>query len=72
MKTIYVEREGEEDWDEARIAKAKEERFVDMWITLEEDGFLAMAQKLGCALDKSRSRSKSCQAALASPTEKPV
>ncbi|TVY35704.1 (S)-2-haloacid dehalogenase [Lachnellula subtilissima] len=46
FKTIYVEREQEEDWtsdQEYKDAKT----WVDMWVTEEEDGFLEVARRFG-------------------------
>lgn len=47
LRTIYVERKGEEDWDvgEERYRAAKE--WVDLWVGLDEDGFVAVAERLG-------------------------
>ncbi|KAM7221095.1 haloacid dehalogenase [Rhypophila decipiens] len=47
LKTIYVERSREEDWDrdEQRYREAKE--WVDLWISQEEAGFIEVARRLG-------------------------
>lgn len=29
---VYVQREGEEDWSEAEVVRAKEEGWVDLWV----------------------------------------
>jgi len=34
------------------IETAKKEGWVDIWITLEEDGFVAVAEKLGIQVDR--------------------
>ncbi|KAM0382075.1 hypothetical protein ACHAPY_004058 [Fusarium culmorum] len=46
MRTVYIERPQEEDWDEDddRYQSAKE--WVDLWITADDEGFLTLAQKL--------------------------
>ncbi|ROV96814.1 hypothetical protein VMCG_07931 [Cytospora schulzeri] len=46
LRTIYVEREGEEDWsvDDERYQAAKE--WVDLWIGLDGDGFIGVARAL--------------------------
>ncbi|KAK2681117.1 HAD hydrolase, subfamily IA [Fusarium oxysporum f. sp. vasinfectum] len=46
LRTIYVERPQEEAWDkeDERYQKAKE--WVDIWITEDDQGFLALAQRL--------------------------
>lgn len=46
LRTIYVERKGEEDWsvDDERYEAAKE--WVDLWIGLDEDGFVGVARAL--------------------------
>lgn len=51
-QTIYVER-GEERADEAEVARMRQEGIVDLWVTAAEDGFLTVAEKLGCKLDSS-------------------
>jgi 2-haloacid dehalogenase len=49
LQTIYVERRGEEDWDESEVQKAKQEGFVDLWVSGDDGakGFIAVAEKLG-------------------------
>ena len=54
FSAIYVEREGEESWDEARIAGEKAREWVDVWVEgLVRDhvkrghGFLDVARELG-------------------------
>jgi 2-haloacid dehalogenase len=47
LQTIYVERPQEEDWDEAKVEQVKKDGWVDLWVTGEEKGFIAVAQKLG-------------------------
>lgn len=46
LRTVYIERPGEEAWakDEERYQRAKD--WVDLWITEEEDGLVTFAQKL--------------------------
>jgi 2-haloacid dehalogenase len=46
LRTIYVEREGEEAWsrDEERYTEAK--RWVDLWIPKEDYGFVELARQL--------------------------
>lgn len=53
LKTIYVEREQEEGWNDERVAKAKQDQWVDIWVTLgdgaeEKKGFLELARVLAC------------------------
>lgn len=47
FKTIYVERKEEEDWkvDSEEYSDAKS--WVDMWVTVEEDGFVEVARRFG-------------------------
>jgi 2-haloacid dehalogenase len=52
-QTVYVERPQEEDWEPERVERAKTEGFVDVWVTQEEDGFIAVAEKLGITLVRS-------------------
>ena len=49
LRTIYVERPGEEAWspDEDRYQEAR--GWVDMWVSEGEGGFLEVARRLGCA-----------------------
>ena len=51
LKTVYVERAGEEDWTEEELKEAREAGWVDLWIGLEEGsmGFISVAEKLGIA-----------------------
>lgn len=46
LRTIYVEREGEEDWgvDDERYKAAK--GWVDLWVGLDEYGFVGVARAL--------------------------
>ena len=47
MRTIYVERYQEEDWDsETKMYKDARE-WVDLWVTESEDGFLEVARRFG-------------------------
>lgn len=45
-QTIYVQREKEEK-HEVEV-EARRKGFVDLWVNLSEDGFVAMAKELGC------------------------
>ncbi|KAF2005846.1 haloacid dehalogenase [Amniculicola lignicola CBS 123094] len=45
--TIYVERAGEEDWSQEEVEKAHSEGWVDLWISLCDQGFIAVAEELG-------------------------
>jgi 2-haloacid dehalogenase len=47
FQTMYVERPEEEDWSFEEVQRAKDAAFVDIWITGQEDGFLALASRLG-------------------------
>lgn len=47
FQTVYVERESEEAWPTDRIEQAKDEGFVDIWVGLNESGFLEVARRLG-------------------------
>ena len=51
MKTIYVEREAEEDLSKEEVAQAKAEGWVDIWVGIEdgkegEKGFLEVVKRL--------------------------
>jgi 2-haloacid dehalogenase len=48
FRTIYVERTQEEDWtpDQEQYEDAK--KWVDMWVTEKEDGFVEVAKRFGC------------------------
>lgn len=64
LKTIYVERPDEEDWDQAQVEKARLEGWVDLWISSGNGskGFITVAEKLGIELnaaDQSRRLSTS-------------
>lgn len=47
MRTVYVEREGEEEWgvEEERYRRARE--WVDLWVGVGEGGFEEVARRLG-------------------------
>lgn len=49
LQTIYVERAGEEDWDEDEVEKAKGEGWVDLWVSSKDGskGFITVAENLG-------------------------
>ncbi|KAF2230246.1 haloacid dehalogenase [Viridothelium virens] len=59
LKTIYVERPQEETMDRD---EAKREGFVDLWVRADEDGFVALAEKLGVDVDRTRKRGLSAGA----------
>ncbi|EGX93701.1 haloacid dehalogenase, type II [Cordyceps militaris CM01] len=44
LRTVYVERRGEEQWDADKLAEAR--TWVDLWISGDEDGFVALAERL--------------------------
>ena len=46
LRTVYVEREEEEDWDKEKREEAR--GWVDVWISVDEGGFVELARKLGC------------------------
>ncbi|KAJ6070732.1 hypothetical protein N7467_012051 [Penicillium canescens] len=51
LRTIYIERELEEGWDAERVAKAKDDGWVDIWISLGDgekgkQGFLELTKIL--------------------------
>ncbi|KAL8363335.1 hypothetical protein RB601_009215 [Gaeumannomyces tritici] len=47
LRTIYVERLGEEEWDEHDDRYKDAREWVDIWIPLDSDGFLELARRLG-------------------------
>ena len=54
LQTIYVERPGEEDWDEEQVEQARREGWVDLWIGSDGNrGFITVAEKLGVNLSTS-------------------
>lgn len=46
IKTVYVERPEEEAWVREKVEGARE--WVDVWVSVEEPGFLELARRLGC------------------------
>ena len=48
-QTIYIERTQEEAWSEEKIAKAKQDGWVDIWISVDGGGFKEVARRLGCS-----------------------
>jgi 2-haloacid dehalogenase len=53
LKTVYVERPGEEDWGQDEVEKARQEGWVDLWISAGNgsQGFITVAEKLGIELN---------------------
>ncbi|KAL1643426.1 hypothetical protein SLS61_009261 [Didymella pomorum] len=53
LKTVYVERPGEEDWGQAEVEKARQEGWVDLWISAGDGsrGFITVAEKFGIELN---------------------
>jgi 2-haloacid dehalogenase len=49
LQTIYVERPGEEAWDKEQVERARQEGWVDLWISQGHGnmGFVTVAEKLG-------------------------
>lgn len=47
LRTIYVERQGEEDWDKKKVEQVKNEGWVDVWVGVGELGFITAADRLG-------------------------
>ena len=45
FRTIYVERELEEEWSKEQAAKAKTEDWVDMWVDLGSKSFRELARR---------------------------
>ncbi|KAI9878355.1 MAG: hypothetical protein M1830_001136 [Pleopsidium flavum] len=46
-RTVYVEREEEEDWGVEEVEKARREGWIDLWVGLGEGGFLEVARRFG-------------------------
>jgi 2-haloacid dehalogenase len=51
LQTIYVERPLEEDFSSDQVEQARAAGFVDIWVSLREDGFLAAAEKIGASVE---------------------
>ena len=47
-RTVYVERENEEQWSKEMIEEARREAWVDVWIEIGEGGFEELARRVGC------------------------
>ena len=51
LRTVYIERKGEEAWTKAEIEKTREEGWVNVWIGVDEanavGGVMALAEILG-------------------------
>ncbi|KAK6815050.1 hypothetical protein RU639_008637 [Aspergillus parasiticus] len=47
FQTIYLERDLEEAWDSKRIARAREEGFVDLWVEVGGSGLIEVARHFG-------------------------
>jgi 2-haloacid dehalogenase len=53
LKTIYVERPDEEEWDQEQVEKARQDGWVDLWVSAGNGskGFITVAEKLGIELN---------------------
>lgn len=50
LRTIYVERRQEEDWAESEERYQAAKEWVDLWVGVEEEGFVEAARRLGSVL----------------------
>lgn len=50
MRTIYVERWREEDWGEEDERRREAREWVDLWVGVDEGGFLEVARRLGALM----------------------
>lgn len=46
LRTIYVERDGEEDWDVGGERYEAAKGLVDLWVGVDEGGFIEVARRL--------------------------
>lgn len=46
LRTIYVERLAEEEWDKDEDKYKEAKQWVDLWVSIDEDGFLTVAEEL--------------------------
>jgi len=46
FRTVYIERSREETWDAEKIARVRQEGWVDVWVEETEDGFLTAEERL--------------------------
>ncbi|EDU44605.1 Haloacid dehalogenase [Pyrenophora tritici-repentis] len=55
LRTVYVERAGEEDWSEEQIDEAREAGWVDIWVGEGGNrGFITMAERLGIDVESGK------------------
>jgi 2-haloacid dehalogenase len=47
LRTVYVERQGEEEWEVGSEEYEDARRWVDIWVKEEEEGFLEVARRMG-------------------------
>ncbi|KAJ5369848.1 uncharacterized protein N7496_005940 [Penicillium cataractarum] len=47
FQTVYVEREKEENWPVEQVAQARKDGFVDIWVELNDAGFVEVARSFG-------------------------
>jgi 2-haloacid dehalogenase len=52
LQTIYVERRMEDDWSTEEVEEARKEGWVDLWVPINEQGFVTVAEKLGVDVDQ--------------------
>lgn len=50
LRTIYVERKGEEDWPEGDERRTAAREWVDLWVGVDEGGFVEVARRLAAVL----------------------
>jgi 2-haloacid dehalogenase len=55
FRTIYVERPGEDECSDEQVEKARQEGWVDLWVSLGNGsrGFVTVAEKLGIEMTAS-------------------
>lgn len=46
LRTVYVERLAEEEWDEGEDRYKDAKQLVDLWVSIDEGGFLTVARKM--------------------------
>jgi 2-haloacid dehalogenase len=50
FQTVYVEREKEEAWSVEQVVQARKDGFVDIWVNLNDGGFVEVARRFGISV----------------------
>ena len=64
FSTIYVERPQEEEWSAEKVEQVKKDGWVDLWVKMDDKGFITVAKELGVEFTEVKRRSASTSDAV--------